>query len=161
MRLSVVRHISKAMASPRRLTLQLLPAALTLLIWTLLLALLPTGWLTHDIPALIAAAAPPLLINLSVALILFVEWKSGTQVGIPIPENQAELEVIPPQRRRPPGLVRHPRRGRVVLVPKRKIRHVPKPNFTTGKRRALGLKELPSGRLNRRKPTYWQRRIVW
>lgn len=149
------------MASPRRRALHLLPSLLTISLWMALLAVLPSGWPYHDTPASIIAAAPPLLINLSLLLILFGEWRSGTGIGSRDAGSTPELEVIPLDRWKPPGLVRHPRRTRVVVVPKRHIRRVHRLAFIHQKRRALGLRELPPGHLNRRRPAYWQRRFTW
>lgn len=126
-----------------------------------LLAVFPSCWPRFDTPATIIAAAPPLLINLSLLLMLCGEWRSGTGIGGRDPGKEPDLEVIPLERRKPPGLVRHRRRGRVVVVPKRHIRRVPRLTFIHQKRRALGLKELPPGHLNRRRPAYWQRRLSW
>jgi hypothetical protein len=149
------------MASPRRRVLHLLPPLLTFLLWMALVTWLPHGWSHDDTGATLIAAAPPVLINLSLVLILFAEWKSGTRIGRRDGRGQAELEVIPLDRWKPPGLVRRSRRGRVVVVPKRHIRRVTRLTFSHQKRRALGLKELPPGHLNRRRPAYWQRRITW
>jgi hypothetical protein len=149
------------MASPRRRVFHLLPPLLTFLLWMVLVAWLPSGWFRDDTPAIIIAAAPPLLINVSLVLILFGEWKSGSRIGKRHMDERLELEVIPSNRWKPPGLVRRPRRGRVVVVPKRHVRRASRTTFVHQKRRALGLKELPPGHLNRRRPAYWQRRFTW
>lgn len=149
------------MACPRRQALHLLPPLLTFLLWMALVVWLPSGWFRYDTPATIVAAAPPLLINLSLVLILFGECKSGVRIRSGDAGKQPELEVIPLDRWKPPGLVRRSRRGRVVVVPKRHIRRVARLAFVHQKRRALGLKELPPGHLNRRRPAYWQRRFTW
>ncbi|RYD64986.1 MAG: hypothetical protein EOP84_32295 [Verrucomicrobiaceae bacterium] len=149
------------MASPRLRLFELLPHVSMFLLWTAVVTFAPAGFFQADPQALVMAAAPPLCMNVAVALILLGEWKSRSAMGLLEPTVPTEWEVIPLDRRKPAGLDRRKRHRHLVVVSARHVRRLPKPTFSYQKRQALGLPEKPATMLNRRRPGNFFRRFSW
>ncbi|MEO5914987.1 MAG: hypothetical protein ABIS50_12195 [Luteolibacter sp.] len=147
------------MPAPRRRSLFLLALTITLSIWGAVLACSPSEIL-HGGPQIMMVATTPVCGSLALVLLLASGLKESVDCRSRGKSALPDWEIIPLERRRPPGFERRTEHRPIVVVPKSRVSRVIPPAFLHSRRRSLGLPEHPPFGLNRKRCRSWHRRLV-
>lgn len=147
------------MVSPRHRVALVVSAVLLLALDWILIFFAPAAiHLAPDSP--LTSSVPITFGTIAVVLLFTSGWQAKAEARSRAEAGDSELEVIPIERWRPPGLKPRKDSGPVVVLRKSHIRPVKRHPFIHQKRRALGLPARPPFGRNRRRSTGWPRRFA-